>query len=229
MFRHRAANSTSWSSRRSTDSRRSIRSRHRSTTASTRGCGCTSMRPNAASIRPAWRSAGRVRVVDLPPAWRNVCTTRRTTRPKPARDRRRRTGRPVAVLPDARRSHGRRPSRSTSTKHPLWNNKSNRSGWSAYLGVAPGAPAVPAFAVPSRRTDLSGLAPAWIGTGDIELFYEENRAYAEALEAAGVEVRPRRRSGCATRVRITRWRHERRAGLSRSIVDLARDLPSSIG
>jgi acetyl esterase/lipase len=74
-----------------------------------------------------------------------------------------------------------------STKHLLWNNKSNRSGWSAYLGVAPGAPAVPEFAVPSRRSDLGGLAPAWIGTGDIELFYEENRSYAEALQAAGVE------------------------------------------
>jgi acetyl esterase/lipase len=72
-------------------------------------------------------------------------------------------------------------------KHILWSNKSNRVGWSAYLGAEPGAATAPDYAVPSRRADLSGLPPAWIGTGDIELFYDENRAYAAALEAAGVE------------------------------------------
>jgi acetyl esterase/lipase len=30
------------------------------------------------------------------------------------------------------------------------------------------------------------LPKAWIGVGDIELFYEEDRKYAEALKAAGV-------------------------------------------
>ena len=75
-----------------------------------------------------------------------------------------------------------------AVKHPLWTNKANRSGWGAYLGVAPGAPAVPEYAVPARHADLGGLPPAWIGTGDIELFYVENRSYAEALQAAGVEV-----------------------------------------
>ncbi len=72
-------------------------------------------------------------------------------------------------------------------KHLLWNNKANRAGWGAYLGVQPGSASVPDGAVPSRRGDLSGLPAAWIGTGDIELFYDENRAYAEALTAAGVE------------------------------------------
>jgi acetyl esterase/lipase len=73
-------------------------------------------------------------------------------------------------------------------KHRLWTNRANRAGWGAYLGVSPGAPAVPDYSVPARRADLRGLAPAWIGTGDIELFYAENRAYADALCAAGVEV-----------------------------------------
>lgn len=40
--------------------------------------------------------------------------------------------------------------------------------------------------MPARRANLAGLPPAWIGTGDIELFYKENRAYAEALTDAGV-------------------------------------------
>ncbi|TFC17274.1 alpha/beta hydrolase [Cryobacterium glucosi] len=69
----------------------------------------------------------------------------------------------------------------------LWNNRSNLTGWTAYLGDAPGGPEVPAYAAPSRRRDLSGLPAAWIGTGDIELFFTEDRSYAEGLSAAGVD------------------------------------------
>lgn len=71
--------------------------------------------------------------------------------------------------------------------HFLWNNRANRYGWRAYLQTEPGAPTVPPYASPSRRTGLAGLPPAWIGTGDIDLFYAENRAYADALTAAGVD------------------------------------------
>jgi acetyl esterase/lipase len=73
-------------------------------------------------------------------------------------------------------------------KNRLWNNKSNRAGWKAFLGTTPGSADVPTGSVPSRRTDLSGLPPAWIGTGTVELFYREDVAYAHALDAAGVEV-----------------------------------------
>ena len=71
-------------------------------------------------------------------------------------------------------------------RHYVWDNRSNRVGWRSHLGVEPGGPTTPAYAVPARRTDLTGLPPAWIGTGDIELFSDENRHYAEALTAAGV-------------------------------------------
>ncbi|MDE8653644.1 alpha/beta hydrolase [Novosphingobium album (ex Liu et al. 2023)] len=70
--------------------------------------------------------------------------------------------------------------------HPMWDNGLNRFGWSAYLGVAPGAPALPAYASPARREDLAGLPPTWIGVGSIELFHDEDVAYARRLEAAGV-------------------------------------------
>lgn len=63
----------------------------------------------------------------------------------------------------------------------MWDARSNRFGWSSYLGAAD-----PEVAVPARRTDLSGLPPAWIGVGTHDLFFEENRAYAERLRAAGV-------------------------------------------
>lgn len=73
-----------------------------------------------------------------------------------------------------------------AVRHFLWDNVSNRVGWTAYLGVDPGAETLPDYASPARRTDLTGLPPAWIGTGDIELFYEEDRRYADALRRAGV-------------------------------------------
>ncbi len=65
--------------------------------------------------------------------------------------------------------------------HRLWNQASNRLGWQAYLGGAD-----PDVAVPARRADLAGLAPAWIGVGTLDLFHDEDLAYAQRLRAAGV-------------------------------------------
>lgn len=70
--------------------------------------------------------------------------------------------------------------------HPVWNNASNRFGWSSYLGREPGSQDVPEYAVPARRADLSGMPPAWIGVGSLDLFLEEGRAYAQRLQKAGV-------------------------------------------
>jgi acetyl esterase/lipase len=72
--------------------------------------------------------------------------------------------------------------------HFVWNNRVNRFGWRSYLGVEPGADDVPPYAVPARREDVHGLPSAWIGVGDIDLFYDEDRDYAERLRAAGVEA-----------------------------------------
>jgi acetyl esterase/lipase len=68
-----------------------------------------------------------------------------------------------------------------SSGHRLWNQRSNRFGWRAYLGDAD-----PAEAVPGRRTDLTGLPPAWLGVGTLDLFYDEDLAYAARLQEAGV-------------------------------------------
>lgn len=43
------------------------------------------------------------------------------------------------------------------------------------------------YAAPARRKDLTGLAPAWIGVGSLDLFHDEDVAYAERLRAAGVD------------------------------------------
>lgn len=72
-------------------------------------------------------------------------------------------------------------------RHRFWNNRNNRVAWEYYLGQAAGATRVPPYAVPARRDDLSGLPPTWIGVGELDLFYAEDRAYAEQLTAAGVD------------------------------------------
>lgn len=67
-----------------------------------------------------------------------------------------------------------------------WSAASNRYAWKSYLGHRPGAPEPRAYAVPARRTSLRGLATAWIGIGDLDLFHEEALAYGDRLQASGV-------------------------------------------
>ncbi|WP_046319742.1 alpha/beta hydrolase [Mycobacterium sp. UM_Kg1] len=68
----------------------------------------------------------------------------------------------------------------------VWTPESNRFAWTAYLGRAPRMTDAPPYAAPARRANLSGLAPAWIGVGDLDLFYAEDLAYAHTLRACGV-------------------------------------------
>lgn len=72
--------------------------------------------------------------------------------------------------------------------HFVWTNRSNLVGWRSYLGEAFGTADVPRYAVAARREDLSGLPPAWLYTSDIELFHDEDVAYAQRLKAAGVDT-----------------------------------------
>lgn len=68
----------------------------------------------------------------------------------------------------------------------VWTPGSNGLGWASYLGRPPVWEDAPAYAVPARRDDLQGLAPAWIGVGTLDLFYPEDREYAHRLNEAGV-------------------------------------------
>jgi acetyl esterase/lipase len=65
--------------------------------------------------------------------------------------------------------------------HMVWTNRANRYGWSSYLGSAFGASDIPPYAVAARRESLSGLPPAWIGVGTLDLFLDECRQYAQRL------------------------------------------------
>ncbi|MGI8336280.1 alpha/beta hydrolase [Actinomadura scrupuli] len=73
------------------------------------------------------------------------------------------------------------------TDHRMWNNNANRFGWQSYTGLPPGSPDISHLAAPARHNDLSGLPPAWIGVGALDLFHEEDLAYAHRLKAAGVQ------------------------------------------
>ncbi len=70
----------------------------------------------------------------------------------------------------------------------IWNAASNQFAWSAYLGQAAGGDVVPYGSVPARVEDLTGLPPAWIGVGGVDLFMAENLEYARRLTEAGVPV-----------------------------------------
>lgn len=68
----------------------------------------------------------------------------------------------------------------------VWTPGSNRFAWTAYLGREPRRSDAPPYAAPARD-DLSGLPPAWIGVGDLDLYYAEDVAYTERLRASGVQ------------------------------------------
>jgi acetyl esterase/lipase len=68
----------------------------------------------------------------------------------------------------------------------VWGASDNRFGWTSYLGRDADRANPPAYASAARRADLSGLPPAWIGVGALDLFHEEDLAYADRLRACGV-------------------------------------------
>jgi acetyl esterase/lipase len=68
----------------------------------------------------------------------------------------------------------------------VWTAESNRFGWSSLLGIPAGSPSVPPGSVPARVENLAGLPPAFIVTGAIDMFVDEDIEYARRLIAAGV-------------------------------------------
>ena len=69
---------------------------------------------------------------------------------------------------------------------PVWNRAANLLGWRAYLGCEPGGDDVSAYAAPARATDLTRLPPTFIGVGNLDVFRDEDIAFALRLLAAGI-------------------------------------------
>lgn len=81
----------------------------------------------------------------------------------------------------------------TAEPHPvagqyIWHPANNRFGWQALLGHEPGQDGVSPYAAAARADDLSGLPPTYIATGALDLFVDEDIAYAQRLIRAGVPV-----------------------------------------
>ena len=81
-----------------------------------------------------------------------------------------------------------RHSRSAHTGVFVWPPSANRYAWNSYLRRIDDVrdPQLRSYAVPAKRANYSGLPPAWIGCGDLDLFVQENRSYARRLQEAGV-------------------------------------------
>ncbi|WDS36953.1 alpha/beta hydrolase [Pseudoxanthomonas sp.] len=80
------------------------------------------------------------------------------------------------------------PSSHRITDPELWNRQSNELAWRAYLGSSYGSSDISPYAAPTRASDLARLPPATILTGELDLFVDENIAYAQRLLHAGVEM-----------------------------------------
>jgi len=68
----------------------------------------------------------------------------------------------------------------------IWNRAKNLFGWTCYLGTEPGGDDIPYTAAAFRARDLSGLPPAIIVVGDLDLFMDEDIEYARRLIQAGI-------------------------------------------
>jgi len=68
----------------------------------------------------------------------------------------------------------------------VWTRSHNLIGWRSYLGQEPGSDGISPYAAPMRAADVSGLPPTYIGVGTVDLFRDEDIAYAQRLMQAGV-------------------------------------------
>ncbi|WP_167097180.1 alpha/beta hydrolase [Mycobacterium sp. DL592] len=77
-----------------------------------------------------------------------------------------------------------------------WTYEDNVTGWGALLGTAAGGADVSAYCAPARAGDLAGLPPTYLDTGDLDIFRDEDIAYATRLSAAGVPAELHVHPGC---------------------------------
>jgi acetyl esterase/lipase len=74
------------------------------------------------------------------------------------------------------------PSSHLVTDVGIWDRSANIEAWAWYLGGAE----ADQYAAPARATDLAGLPPTFIDVGTVDLFRDEDLAFAARLVQAGV-------------------------------------------
>lgn len=80
---------------------------------------------------------------------------------------------------------------STTDPHPyagefIWTPSDNRFGWSSLLGQEPGGADTSPYAAAARVESVTGLPPTFISVGALDLFLEEDLAYAGRLIRGGI-------------------------------------------
>jgi acetyl esterase/lipase len=101
-----------------------------------------------------------------------------------------------------------------------WTYDHNYTGWHAVLGDDLGKEGASPLAAPARLTDFTGLAPAYIDVGELDIFRDESILYALNLGRAGVSCELYVRPGCQhgfdwmapdSRVSVASWADRYRA------------------
>ncbi len=80
------------------------------------------------------------------------------------------------------------PYANRTTGEFVWTRQSNQFGWEALRGDYAADDHRKGWFSPSLADDLADLPPTWIGTGSLDLFFDENLDYARRLVDAGVPV-----------------------------------------
>lgn len=74
------------------------------------------------------------------------------------------------------------PSSQEITDVGIWDRAGNIESWAWYLGGSP----ADQYSAPARAEDLSGLPPTFIDVGEMDMFRDEDIAFANRLMQAGV-------------------------------------------
>jgi len=69
-----------------------------------------------------------------------------------------------------------------------WTYDDNYTAWNAVLDSQLGTETVSPIIAPARLQDFAGLAPVYIEVGELDIFRDENIAYAQRLIKAGISV-----------------------------------------
>ncbi|ETW25542.1 alpha/beta hydrolase [Mycobacterium gastri] len=77
-----------------------------------------------------------------------------------------------------------------------WTYDDNVTGWQALLGEKAGTDGISCYAAAARASDVSRLPPTYIDVGDLDIFRDEDIAYARRLAAAGVPTELHVHPGC---------------------------------
>ena len=80
---------------------------------------------------------------------------------------------------------------------PVWDSRTNRIGWNAYLAdLHKSGAEIPTYAAPARNSDYRNFPPTITLVGTLDPFHDEVCRYVEALRSEGIETAFEEYDGC---------------------------------